>query len=285
MSETHEVDAEGRAELMLALLADARLPTGGHTQSAGLEPALRAGMPAAHVPRYVRARLATVTRVEAATAVVARHAALAAGPVPDGVASAAGDLADTWLAWTARTPSPALRETSQRLGRGYLRLLRRLWAGHPAVAALDAAAVLVADARRADGSPDADDGATSAERAPSGADTGAGRRAATGRRAPQPPRPVVLGVTAACAGLSALQVARLVGYEDVQTVAAATLKLEPVDPVVATGWVVAAQPTIDVLAHDVAHLTDPRAIPAHGAPLVEQWAEFHARTTERLFSA
>ncbi|QJW38275.1 urease accessory protein UreF [Cellulosimicrobium protaetiae] len=296
---------------MLALLADARLPTGGHTQSAGLEPALRAGMPAARVPDYVRARLATVTRVEAATAVVARHVALAAGPVPDGagwppaggapsavrdgvtpggVVSAAHDLADTWLAWTARTPSPALRETSQRLGRGSLRLLRRLWAGHPAVAALDEAAVLVADARRADarradGSPDPGAGTTSSERAPSGTGPGPGGRAVAGRRGPQPPRPVVLGVTAACAGLSALQVARLVGYEDVQTVAAATLKLEPVDPVVATGWVVAAHPAIDALAHDVADLTDPRAIPAHGAPLVEQWAEIHARTTERLFSA
>lgn len=261
---------------MLALLADARLPTGGHTQSAGLEPALRAGMPAARVPCYVRARLATVTRVEAATAVVSRHVALAVEPVPDGVASAARDLADTWLAWTARTPSPALRETSQRLGRGYLRLLRRLWTGHPAVAALDEAAVLVAEVQRADAEPDVSgDGASEGDRAPSG------RRS----RTPQPPRPVVLGVTAACAGLSALQVARLVGYEDVQTVAAATLKLEPVDPVVATGWVVAAQPAIDALAHDVAHLTDPRAIPAHGAPLVEQWAEIHARTTERLFSA
>ncbi len=283
---------------MLALLADARLPTGGHTQSAGLEPALRAGMPAARVPCYVRARLATVTRVEAATAVVSRHVALAVEPVPDGAgsrpagaspsasvpsgevldgaASAARDLADTWLAWTARTPSPALRETSQRLGRGYLRLLRRLWTGHPAVAALDEAAVLVAEVQRADAEPDVSgDGASEGDRAPSG------RRS----RTPQPPRPVVLGVTAACAGLSALQVARLVGYEDVQTVAAATLKLEPVDPVVATGWVVAAQPAIDALAHDVAHLTDPRAIPAHGAPLVEQWAEIHARTTERLFSA
>ncbi|MEV8028899.1 urease accessory UreF family protein [Cellulosimicrobium funkei] len=258
-------DADGRAELMLALLADARLPTGGHTQSAGLEPALRAGMPAARVPDYVRARLATVTRTEAATAVVARHAALAPDDGPPPVAVA---LADTWVAWAARTPSPALRETSQRLGRGYLRLLRRLWAGHPAVAALDAAAALVAAARPADEGRG-----------------GPGGRPPSGRRAPQPPRPLVLGVTAACAGLSALQVARLVGYEDVQTVAAATLKLEPVDPVVATGWVVASQAAIDALAHDVAPLTDPRAIPAHGAPLVEQWAETHARTTERLFSA
>jgi len=248
------VGGDGRAELMLALLADARLPTGGHTQSAGLEPALRGGMRAAAVPDYVRARLATVTRVEAATAVVARHAVVAAPGASDA-------LVDTWRAWAARTPSPALRETSQRLGRGYLRLLRRLWAGHPGVGALDDAAHRVA--------AEADEGAASGTR---------------GRGAP-PPRPVVLGVTAACAGLSALQVARLVGYEDVQTVAAATLKLEPVDPVVATGWVVDAQPAVDALARDVAHLTHPRAIPAHGAPLVEQWAETHARTTERLFSA
>ncbi|MCB7136918.1 urease accessory UreF family protein [Cellulosimicrobium marinum] len=262
--------AQGRAELMLALLADARLPTGGHTQSAGLEPALRAGMPAAAVPDYVRARLATVTRVEAATAVVARHAVLAAAAdrAPDGawspVPTVAGALVATWSAWAARTPSAALRETSQRLGRGYLRLLRRLWAGEAGVVALDAAVRHVDEGDRA-------------------ASDGDGRRGREGRTAP--PRPVVLGVTAACAGLSAVQVARLVGYEDVQTVAAATLKLAPVDPVEATGWVLVAQPAIDALAHDVAHLTDPRAIPALGAPLVEQWAETHARTTERLFSA
>jgi urease accessory protein len=250
---------DGRAELMLALLADARLPTGGHTQSAGLEPALRSGLDPARIPDYVAARLATVTRVEAATAVVARHVALTAGAhraeQADGPADglgATGALVRTWRAWAARTPSPALRETSQRLGRGYLRLLRQLWPGHPAVDALDAAA----------------------------------RAAGCGeRRGAPPPRPLVLGVTAACAGLSAHQVARLVGYEDVQTVTAATLKLEPVDPVVATAWVVAAQGRIDALAHEVAGLTDPRAIPAHGAPLVEQWAETHARTTERLFSA
>ncbi|WP_255372063.1 hypothetical protein [Cellulosimicrobium sp. CUA-896] len=48
---------------------------------------------------------------------------------------------------------------------------------------------------------------------------------------------------------------------------------------------IAAHGRIDALARDVAGLTDPRAIPAHGAPLVERWAETHARTTERLFSA
>ena len=55
------------------LLADGRLPTGAHTQSAGVEPALRHGMGLVALPDYVAARLTTVTEVEAAAAVVARH--------------------------------------------------------------------------------------------------------------------------------------------------------------------------------------------------------------------
>lgn len=43
--------------LLLAMLGDARLPSGGHTQSAGLEPALRAGLTPAGVPAYLRSRL------------------------------------------------------------------------------------------------------------------------------------------------------------------------------------------------------------------------------------
>src|SRR6478752_10018036 len=62
----------GSAEVMMMLLADARLPTGAHTQSAGLEPALRAGVPASSVPAYITARLRSVTTVEAAAAVLAR---------------------------------------------------------------------------------------------------------------------------------------------------------------------------------------------------------------------
>lgn len=234
-------------DVLMMLLADARLPTGGHTQSGGLEPALRSGMPAGHVPAYVAARLATTARVEAGTAVVARHVALTAsaagGPVP-------GDptLDDVCAAWAARTPSAALREASARLGRGHLRLLRRLWAGHAALAALERAL------------------------APRGA-----RQSA--------PRAVVLGVLAACAGLDAVRLARLVAYDDAQTVAAASLKLAPGDPAETTAWLLAAGPDVDDLVAEVAHLTRPDQIPAHGAPLVEQWAELHVRTTERLFHA
>lgn len=236
-------------DVMMMLLADARLPTGGHTQSAGLEPALRAGMPPGDVPAYIAARLATTARVEAGTAVVARHVALQRSGRATSDGSARGpDLADVRYAWAARTPSPALRETAERLGRGYLRLVRRLWAHDAALAALD-------------------------RDLPS-------RRGGVGI-----PRPVVLGVLAACSGLDAGRLARLVAYDDAQTVAAASLKLEPVDPADATAWVLAAAPDIDDLVREVEPLTCPDDIPAHGAPLMEQWAEHHARTTERLFSA
>jgi urease accessory protein len=103
-------------ELWLALLADSRLPTGSHTQSAGLEPAFRSGMDVGAVPEYLAGRLRTVTRVEAGTAVVARHTVLAGH-----------DLTPVHEAWAARTPSHVLRAASEQLGRGYLRLLHRLW--------------------------------------------------------------------------------------------------------------------------------------------------------------
>ena len=70
------VGQESSPELMLMLLADARLPTGAHTQSAGLEPAMRHGVSVAEVPELIAARLSTVTAVEAGTAVVARHLAV-----------------------------------------------------------------------------------------------------------------------------------------------------------------------------------------------------------------
>ena len=237
------------AEVMVMLLADARLPTGAHTQSAGLEAALRAGMPPADVPSYIRARLLTVTAVEAGAAVVARHRTLDAAARTGGdqagadlaVADLASALSEVDAAWVARTVSPALRETSVLLGRGYLRLISRLWPG-------SAGATAVAAIRR-------------------------------------PGRAVAVGVAAALAGLTAEQLVRLVAYDDVQTVAAATLKIEPLDPVVATGWVVAAADEIERMVGNLAQLTALDEIPAFGAPQIEQWAEIHSVTSQRLFRA
>lgn len=248
----------GGAEVLLMLLSDARLPTGAHTQSAGLEPAMRNGVSLADVPAYIRTRLRTVVAVEAGAAVVARH--LAAGvvdaPAVDPDADPAGvrpgeppDLAGVLAAglravddaWRARTISPALRENAESLGRGYARLVAGLWPDAPASLALKAL--------------------------------------------PRPTRAVAVGVAGALAGLDGGQVARLIGYDDAQTVAAAALKLDPLDPIVATGWVVGAAAEIDRMAASVASLTAPADIPAAAAPLLEQWAQEHAATTQRLFRA
>jgi urease accessory protein len=93
------------------LLADARLPSGAHAQSAGVEPALLAGLDPAEIPALLRARVRTTTLVEAGTAVVARawH-------------REGADLGPVEMAWEARTPSAAQRDASRLLARGYLRV-------------------------------------------------------------------------------------------------------------------------------------------------------------------
>ena len=210
------------------LLADARLPAAGHTQSGGLEPGLSRGLDPAALPAYCRTRLATVTRTEAATAVVARHRARLRAPL--------GPVED---AWAARTPSDAMRATSRSLGRGLVRLARKAWP--------EAVGQWPPDAR--------------------------------------PPRAVVLGAIAAETGLPAVDLARVVAYDDVQTVLAAALKLLPLDPADAASWCVGLLPDIDRFADEVALLTGPDDIPATGSPEIEGWAQAHARTTRRLFSA
>ena len=111
------------------LLADARLPSGGHAHSAGMEPAILGGLPVAEVPAFLIGRARTTSLVEAGSAVVARRYAL------DGRA-----LAPVARAWAARTPSPAMRDASRVLGRGYLRLAARTWPASPTLRALSGAA-------------------------------------------------------------------------------------------------------------------------------------------------
>jgi len=217
-------------DLLLMLLADARLPVAGHTQSAGLEAAVQHGLTSTEVPAYVSARLATTVRVEAGAAVVALHRLTHGLP-----------LEPVAAAWAARTPSPALRRTSRVQARAMNRLSARLWPEEEAVRRVT----------RLDGCP----------------------------------RPVALAGAASAAGLDAPSLARLVGYDDVQTVASAALKLLPLDPAEATGWVHDALPEVAAVATAAAGTTDPRDIPATTAPQTEVWAQAHARSTRRLFSA
>lgn len=215
-------------DLVLLLLADARLPVGGHTQSGTLEGALGHGLGAADVPGYLRTRLLSSTRVEAGTAVVARA-----------TVERRGSLEPVERAWAARTVSPALREASRVQGKALLRFVRRTW---PDVARpLDELA--------------------------------------------RPGRATVLGAVAAGFGLGAGPLARLVAYDDVQTVCAAALKLLPLDPVAVAGWVAEALPGIAEVETAVSWAELPSDIPACSAPQIEAWAQAHAANTRRLFRA
>ncbi|RZT17411.1 urease accessory protein [Kribbella sp. VKM Ac-2569] len=121
----------GNAELVAMMLADGRLPTGGHTQSGGLEPAVRAGLGAdgkqlADVAAYARDRLRTTTRVEAAVAVVTLCGTNVA-PDDENVPQNPDTVALVEAAWAARVPSHVVRGVSRRQGRLLLRLARRVW--------------------------------------------------------------------------------------------------------------------------------------------------------------
>lgn len=110
----------------LLLLADGRLPTGGHVHSGGVEEAVNDGRIANpdDLRRYLVGRLWTAGAVDAALAVAAwnladRHA----GPA----APAAAEWSQLDAEAAARVPSPALRRASRSQGRGLLRAARRLW--------------------------------------------------------------------------------------------------------------------------------------------------------------
>ena len=118
---------DSAAHTVALLLADARLPSGGHAFSAGVEPALHGGLARDEIGAFLMARARTTTLVDAATAVVARRAGLTDEP-----------YAPVEQAWAARTPSRAARTASRDLGRGLLRLAQRLWPQSPAISALTA---------------------------------------------------------------------------------------------------------------------------------------------------
>ncbi|BAN00981.1 urease accessory protein UreF [Ilumatobacter coccineus] len=113
----------------LLMLVDGRFPAGGHTNSAGVEAAVRIGDigDGATLERYLLGRLATTGVVDAA------FSAHVAGLVAPSIA----DLELVDAEYSARVPSPRLREASHKFGRQLLRAGRGIWAS-PTLDAIDA---------------------------------------------------------------------------------------------------------------------------------------------------
>jgi urease accessory protein len=109
----------------LLLLADSRLPAGGHAHSGGLEAAAAAGSVAGldGLEGFLRGRLATAGLVSAGLAAAAcQHATQVAGGSPPRWPELAAEAA-------ARTPSPAQRRASCAQGRALLRVALTAWPG------------------------------------------------------------------------------------------------------------------------------------------------------------
>ncbi|GAA2660719.1 urease accessory protein UreF [Paractinoplanes durhamensis] len=99
----------------LLVLADGRLPSGGHAHSGGLEAQVSAGRvrDLDDVFGFLRGKLATSGLVSAAFAAAACHRPADWAALDEGL--------------DARTPSPALRKASRAQGRALLRAGRSMW--------------------------------------------------------------------------------------------------------------------------------------------------------------
>ncbi|MEP1123284.1 MAG: urease accessory UreF family protein [Ilumatobacter sp.] len=103
----------------LMMLIDGRFPAGGHTNSAGVEAAVRIGdvVDDATLERYLLGRLETTGLVDAA---FAAHTCALVDPTEEELAEIDDEL-------TARIPSPALRDASRRFGRQLMRAGSGIW--------------------------------------------------------------------------------------------------------------------------------------------------------------
>jgi urease accessory protein len=119
----------------LLLLADSRLPAGGHAHSGGLEPAAARGdvRDLGGLAGFLRGRLATTGLVAAAMAAAScQHAAAV-------TCGAAARWAELDVEVSVRTPSPAQRAAARAQGRSLLRAGRATWP-HPVLDSLAASA-------------------------------------------------------------------------------------------------------------------------------------------------
>jgi urease accessory protein len=96
------------------------------------------------------------------------------------------------------------------------------------------------------------------------------------------PRPVALGVVCGAAGLTPEDAALVSLHDDAATVAAAAVKLLPVDAGDASGWVARLGAELEALARQAAGAPE---LPSASAPLIELRSLVHAARPGRLFAS
>ncbi|MFA1549831.1 urease accessory protein UreF [Actinomadura chokoriensis] len=235
---------------LLLLLADSRLPAGGHAHSGGLEPAAGAGavtdLPS--LAAFLHGRLATAGLVAAAlSAAACAHAARTMNGTNGSAGRGGGPHGHE--AWTvldaetdARMPSPAARRASRAQGRSLLRAVRGT-SPHPV---LDEVGVF-----------------------------------------PAPHHPLVLGAAVAVAGGSPAEAASVSAYGAITGPASAAVRLLGLDPLAVHRALADLAPEVDAVAAEAAGFADhaPEALPAVSAPALDIFAELHLRTDLRLFES
>jgi urease accessory protein len=235
----------------LLMLADSRLPAGGHAHSGGVEAAFATGLVTdiGGLERFLRGRLRTAGLTAAALAAAAARIAGSStvGGRRDGYRRgrppAAAPL--TAPAWSrleaeadARTPSPAQREASRTQGRALLRAGRAAWPD-PRLGALP-------------GSPH---------------------------------HPVALGAVAVAAGCGPADAALVTAYLAVSGPATAAVRLRGFDPLAVHGLVAGLAADIEAVASRAAEDVPPAELPCPAAPRLDILAELHARAEVRLFAS
>ena len=248
----------------LLLLADSRLPAGGHAHSGGMEAATVAGLvgDADGLEGFLRGRLVTAGLASAGLAAAAcGHAAEVTAGAPERWAGLDAEAA-------ARTPSPAQRTAARTQGRALLRAARAAWP-HPVLESLAAASGLAEDP------------------------------AARGPAAPY--HPVVLGVCTWIAGGTPGDAALIAATSAITGPAAAAIRLLGLDPLAVTGMLARLGPDAASVAARAASAADRGAsgdtgagagaggqwagLPAPSSPGLDLLAQRHAREEVALFES
>ena len=245
----------------LLLLADSRLPSGGHGHSGGVEALVDRGLlrSEADLAAFLAGRIATGAAVPAGAAAAACALAgdepgapattgprqgdpAAVGPGTDGVA---------WGAWdhavSVRLPAAATRAASYAQGAALLRTASRAWPS----AALDALRAL-----------------------------------------PRVHHPLVLGVAAAAAGATPSEAALLAVHHLIGGACTAAVRLLGLDPLAVAAVAAEAGRHAEPVAAEAARIGvaaaaagDPSLLPADGNPLYDVLAQLHRSTEATLFAS